>query len=88
MGWSGDVHHIKHTLGVVDADKKDGEFIITGEPVFMFMGIGPDCVVSDRVMYLKDGKECPLAPLMNSTSYGLRGVHVISANMEVKEDGK
>lgn len=77
-GWFGDRRMVLHSLNVVGADKDaEGRFLIAEKPVFR--GIDPDeVVVPEETVYFVRGKRLSLAGLMNSTSYGLRGVKVIS----------
>jgi hypothetical protein len=76
-GWFGLVREVKHALATVNADRnKAGEFLITGAPVIV--GLDADeVVVPAEACYLVGGKPCSLAGLMNSTSYGVRGIMVI-----------
>lgn len=75
-GWFGKASELLSALAVVGADRDgDGNFIITGAPVFQ--GIDGDVVVSPECYYLVKGQRCRLAALMNSTSYGIRNVAVI-----------
>jgi hypothetical protein len=78
MGWIGDIHQVEYALGIVGADRdEDGKFFIYNDAPCLFLGIGPECVVSDESSYSVGGQRCSLAGLMNSTSYG-SGVEVIS----------
>lgn len=78
MGWLGDIKQVEYALGIVNADKdKDGKFYIYNELPCLFLGIGPECVVSDESSYSVGGNRCSVAGLMNSTSYGTK-VKVIS----------
>ena len=79
MGWLGMTDHVLHALRTVGADSDgEGNFLIDGG-VSSFMGLGEEVCISDGAHYLVDGQPRSLAALMNSTSYGVRGVQVISA---------
>ncbi len=79
MGWMGDANHVKSALDTIGADKdENGDFLIVGKPPISFMGLGEELVLDDEVMYLLGGQPQSLVHLMNRTSYGLRGVTVIS----------
>ncbi len=76
IGWFGKAPELLYALAVVGADRDgEGNFIITGEPVFQ--GMDGDVVVSSGCCYLVKGQRCLLAALMNSTSYGIRNIAVI-----------
>lgn len=76
-GWFGDRRMVLYSLGVVGADRDpEGSFLIAEKPVAQ--GLDPDeVVVPEETVYFVRGKRLSLAGLMNSTSYGLRGVKVI-----------
>jgi hypothetical protein len=75
--------HVLHALRTVGADRdEEGNFLIDGG-VASFMGLGEEVCVSDGAHYLVGGQPRSLAALMNSTSYGVRGVQVISAEADL-----
>ena len=77
MGWIGTARQLYYALDIVGADRdEDGKFLIYGEPVVSFLGLGEELVVSDRTNYAIGDRRCNLAGLMRGTSYGM-GVQVI-----------
>jgi len=75
--------HVLHALRTVGADRDgEGNFLIDGG-VASFMGLGEEVCISDGAHYLVGGQPRSLAALMNGTSYGVRGVHVISARAQL-----
>jgi hypothetical protein len=75
--------HVLHALRTVGADRDDdGNFLIDGA-VASFLGLGEEVCISDSAHYLVGGQPRSLAALMNSTSYGVRGVQVISAETDL-----
>jgi hypothetical protein len=80
-GWIGTNGQILHFLRVVGADQdSEGRFIITGEGVISFMGMGgedAECIVPAATCYRKGGRDIPLAAGLAGTSYGL-GITVIA----------
>lgn len=78
LGWTGNVNQVLYCLGLAGADRDaGGQFLLIGAPVFLFMGVGPDCVVPPEAMYLVQGQPRSLAQLLGITSYG-HNVTVIS----------
>jgi len=76
-GWLGHPDQLLYVLGTVGADKDEkGNFLIYGEPVVK--GLDGDLLVPAAAEYSVGGKRANLASLMSSTSYGVRGVTVIS----------
>jgi len=77
-GWCGPLGNVKHAVRTVGGDRnEDGEVLYSG--VCTFLGLQDDradAVVGADAMYYVDGEPVPLAPLMNSTSYGIRNVAV------------
>jgi hypothetical protein len=64
-------------LRTVSADADDeGRFLIYGEPVIR--GLDGDMAVPATAEYSVDGRRANLAALLNSTSYGVRDVTVVS----------
>ncbi len=81
MGWMGKSEQVEHALGVVGADRdENGKFLIYTAPVASFLGLGEELVVGQDTEYSVGGHRNNLAALMNSTSYGIRGIHVIGCD--------
>jgi len=79
MGWMGEMQHLIHVLNVVGADKdEEGSFLIYNGGIHSFLGLGEEVTINDESEYSIGGKKASVAGLMNSTSYGFRGVTVIS----------
>ena len=77
MGWIGAKPELMNALRVINADKDDeGDFLIGSGKVVSFLGAGEEFVVDDDAVYFVEGRQCALAGLLNSTSYGV-GVTVI-----------
>jgi hypothetical protein len=81
MGWFGPASQLHHTLGVLGADHDpDGTYVVAGT---VAVGIGgQEVVVGDDARYFVGGEPRGLASAMNATSYGTRGITVISAGTE------
>jgi hypothetical protein len=83
VGWLGMTDHVLHALRTVGADRDaEDNFLIDGG-VASFMRLGEEVCISDGAHYLVGGQPRSLAALMNSTSYGVRGVTVISAEADL-----
>lgn len=80
QGWLGRYGHVKHAIRTVNGDRdSDGEPKIDG--ILFFLGCKDeqaDVAVGYDAVYYAEGKPIPLAPLMNSTSYGVRNINIIS----------
>jgi hypothetical protein len=75
VGWFGMLSQMLWALQVVGADQTGGEFHVSGT---VAVGLGGDeVVVGADANYFVGGQPSSLAGLMNSTSYGVRGVTVI-----------
>lgn len=81
MGWMGVYSNVKHTLRMYGAKFENGEPVFTQAPPFFFLGIkddNNDVVISDDCRCeMQGGGDASVAALLNSTSYGIRGVKVI-----------
>lgn len=77
-GWCGSLGNVKHVIRTLGGDRdENGEPLFTG--VCTFLGMTDDradAVVGADACYYVNNEPVPLAPAMNSTSYGLRNVAV------------
>ena len=76
MGWFGLVEQFLYVLGTMRADRdENGDFIITGDCPTVGIG-GVEIAVPSGCQCLIAGKPQGVCPMLNSTSYGIRGVKV------------
>lgn len=67
-GWIGPSAVLLNYLAVVGADKApDGKYLIGGEGIFSFLGMGEEIVVPTEAVYFVGGKPVPLAASMVAT---------------------
>lgn len=72
QGWIGPNHQLLYVLGLAEADKDtDGRFLIYGEPVYSFLGMGEEMVVPEGTQYSVNGQKRMLAAALRETSYGM-----------------
>lgn len=77
MGWIGPTSQMLWALQVFGADKDEhGKFLVAGS-ISTFLGMGEETLVGDDAVFFVDGKPSNLAGALGSTSYGVKGVHVI-----------
>ncbi|MFX1253939.1 MAG: hypothetical protein ACFFCZ_20170 [Promethearchaeota archaeon] len=76
MGCSTDLNVVKKYLESINADQKDGRFLISGNPPILFMGIGPDCILDDETYCFINGEKKNLVDLLVRKRKGIM-VHVI-----------
>lgn len=80
MGWTGTAKQLYYALQAVGANRDNaGKFILYGDPVVSFLGLGEDVVVSDRTNYAIGKRRCNLAGLMQNTSYGIGAVVICTS---------
>lgn len=71
-GWIGSSSQLLYALSVVGADMdKEGNYLIYGEPVISFLGLGEEMVVGEKTNFSIGGQRRGLAGFLQSTSYGM-----------------
>lgn len=79
MGWFGQYHYVKHTLKMYGARFEKGEPVFVGESPNFFLDIiddNNDVAISDDCYCIIGTEQARVAPLLNSTSYGVRNVRI------------
>lgn len=77
-GWLGLADQMLSTLHTVHADTDpEGRFLVAPHGSILTGLGGQEVCIDGTATYVVGGAPCNLAALMNSTSYGVRGITVI-----------
>ena len=77
MGWIGPSSQLLYALKIFGADRdEEGRYNVAGS-ISSFMGMGDETLVGDDAVFFIAGKPSNLAGALGTTSYGIKGVHVI-----------